>query len=87
MNIKKVQSNCPLFPAKTTGTFPEGGDSGSIIVSPLGEFISLLTGWTNKGTGGSDTTYSTLFTVRVNVEAVLAEFLMQACPGMRFRSS
>jgi len=34
-----------------SGTFAKRGDSGSLIVSPLGEFVGLLTGGTNKGTG------------------------------------
>ena len=52
----------PILPhEKETGTFSKGGDSGSIIVSPKGEFISLLTGGTNKRTDGSDITYSTAF--------------------------
>ena len=36
-----------------SGTFSGGGDSGSIIVSATGEFVELLTGWTNSGTNGS----------------------------------
>ncbi|KAG9016342.1 hypothetical protein FRB90_003216 [Tulasnella sp. 427] len=44
-----------------SGTFSKGGDSGSIIVSTLGEFLALLTGGTNKGTDSSDITYGTLF--------------------------
>ena len=52
----------PILPhEKETGTFSKGGDSGSIIVSPKGEYISLLTGGTNKGADGSDITYSTVF--------------------------
>ncbi|KAJ3797639.1 hypothetical protein GGU11DRAFT_824353 [Lentinula aff. detonsa] len=43
------------------GTFSKGGDSGSLIVSTIGEFIALLTGGTNKGTNASDITYATLF--------------------------
>ena len=43
------------------GTFSKGGDSGSLIVSALGEFVALLTGGTNKGTDGSDVTFATLF--------------------------
>lgn len=35
------------------GTFSKGGDSGSLIVSALGEFVGLLTGGTNKGTDDS----------------------------------
>ncbi|KAI0262720.1 hypothetical protein BC834DRAFT_925125 [Gloeopeniophorella convolvens] len=45
-----------------SGTFSKGGDSGSLIVSALGEFVALLTGGTNKGTdAGSDITFATLF--------------------------
>lgn len=44
-----------------SGTFSKGGDSGSLIVSPLGEFVALLTSGTNKGTDGSDITFATLF--------------------------
>ncbi|KIO20961.1 hypothetical protein M407DRAFT_29405 [Tulasnella calospora MUT 4182] len=44
-----------------SGTFSNGGDSGSLIVSPVGEFVALLTGGTNKGRGGSDITFATLF--------------------------
>lgn len=44
-----------------SGTFSKGGDSGFLIVSALGEFVALLTGGTNKGTGGSDITFVTLF--------------------------
>ncbi|PIL25967.1 hypothetical protein GSI_11721 [Ganoderma sinense ZZ0214-1] len=44
-----------------SGTFSKGGDSGSLIVSPRGEFIALLTGGTNKGTDGSDITFATPF--------------------------
>ena len=44
-----------------SGTFSKGGDSGSLIVSTLGEFVALLTGGTNKGTAGSDITFATLF--------------------------
>jgi len=64
----------PIIPHENeTGTFSKGGDSGSTIVSPLGEFVSLLTGGTNKGTGGgSDITYSTMF--EWVWELVLAEF-------------
>ena len=43
------------------GTFSKGGDSGSIIISTIGEFVALLTGGTNKGTDSSDITYATLF--------------------------
>ncbi|KAJ3753137.1 hypothetical protein EV360DRAFT_88066 [Lentinula raphanica] len=46
---------------RDSGTFSKGGDSGSLIVSTLGEFLALLTGGTNKGTDGSDITYATLF--------------------------
>ncbi|CAE6530617.1 unnamed protein product [Rhizoctonia solani] len=63
----------PIIPHENeTGTFSKGGDSGSTIVSPHGEFVSLLTGGTNKGTGGSDITYSTMF--EWVWELVLAEF-------------
>lgn len=44
-----------------SGTFSKRGDSGSLIVSTIGEFIALLTGGTNKGTDASDITYATLF--------------------------
>ncbi|KAI0247604.1 hypothetical protein BJV78DRAFT_1380229 [Lactifluus subvellereus] len=44
-----------------SGTFSKGGDSGSLIVSSIGEFIALLTGGINKGTDASDITYATLF--------------------------
>ncbi|KIO20956.1 hypothetical protein M407DRAFT_10635 [Tulasnella calospora MUT 4182] len=44
-----------------SGTFSKGGDSGSLIVSPIGEFVALLTGGTNEGTDGSDITFATLF--------------------------
>ncbi|KAI9463715.1 hypothetical protein BJY52DRAFT_1184712 [Lactarius psammicola] len=43
------------------GTFSKGGDYGLTIISPKGDFISLLTGRTNKGTDGFDITYSTVF--------------------------
>jgi len=43
------------------GTFSKGGDSGSLIVDVRGRFVALLTGGTNKGTDGSDITYSTPF--------------------------
>ena len=43
------------------GTFSDGGDSGSLIVSPTGEFVALLTGGAGMGTGGSDITYATPF--------------------------
>ena len=52
----------PIIPHENeTGTFSKEGDSGSIIVSPRGEFISLLTSGTNMGSDGSDITYSTIF--------------------------
>jgi len=44
-----------------SGTFSKGGDSGSIIVSTLGEYVALLTGGSYKGTDASDITYGTLF--------------------------
>ncbi|KAM5533614.1 hypothetical protein V8D89_012727 [Ganoderma adspersum] len=44
-----------------SGTFSKGGDSGSLIVSPQGEFVALLTGGTNNGTDGFDITFATLF--------------------------
>ncbi|CAL1713291.1 unnamed protein product [Somion occarium] len=44
-----------------SGTFSKGGDSGSLIVSAVGEYVALLTGGTNKGTDGSDITFATLF--------------------------
>ena len=44
-----------------SGTFSKGGDSGSLIVSSIGEYCALLTGGTNKGTDSSDITYATLF--------------------------
>lgn len=43
------------------GTFSKGGDSGSLIVSSLGEFLALLTGGAYTGTNSSDITYATLF--------------------------
>lgn len=46
---------------RDSGTFSKGGDSGSLIVSTIGEFLALLTGGTNKGTDASDITYATLF--------------------------
>ncbi|EIW74087.1 hypothetical protein CONPUDRAFT_160466 [Coniophora puteana RWD-64-598 SS2] len=59
-NLESIE--LPILPhEKEAGTFSKGGDSGSIIVSPKGEFISLLTGGSNKGTDGSDITYSTVF--------------------------
>ncbi|KAH9047158.1 hypothetical protein EDB84DRAFT_1264204 [Lactarius hengduanensis] len=52
----------PIFSHEhDSGTFSKRGDSGSLIVSPLGEFVALLTGGTNKGTGGSDITFATPF--------------------------
>jgi len=45
----------------SSGTFSKGGDSGSLIVSPCGQFVGLLTSGTNKGTDGSDITFATLF--------------------------
>ena len=44
-----------------TSTFSKGGDSGSLIVSVTSEFVALLTGGTNKGTGGSDITFASPF--------------------------
>ncbi|KAI9430416.1 hypothetical protein H4582DRAFT_2086939 [Lactarius indigo] len=44
-----------------SGTFSKGGDSGSLIVSTHSEFVALLHGGTNKGTDGSDITFTTLF--------------------------
>ena len=70
-NLESIE--LPIIPHENeTGTFSKGGDSGSTIVSPLGEFVSLLTGGTNKGTDGSDITYSTMF--EWVWELVLAEF-------------
>ncbi|KEP49280.1 hypothetical protein V565_103710 [Rhizoctonia solani 123E] len=70
-NLESIE--LPIIPHENeTGTFSKGGDSGSTIVSPHGEFVSLLTGGTNKGTGGSDITYSTMF--EWVWELVLAEF-------------
>lgn len=46
---------------RDSGTFSKDGDSGSLIVSTVGEFVALLTGGTNKGTDSSDITYATLF--------------------------
>ncbi|KAG5641435.1 hypothetical protein DXG03_005227 [Asterophora parasitica] len=43
-----------------SGTF-KGGDSGSLIVSSLSQFVGLLTSRTNKGTHGSNITFATLF--------------------------
>ena len=52
----------PILPHENeTGFFSKEGDSGSVIVSPSGEFVGLLTGGTNKGTDGADITYATLF--------------------------
>ncbi|EJT98039.1 hypothetical protein DACRYDRAFT_96687 [Dacryopinax primogenitus] len=59
-NMESIESPI-LSHENETSTFSKGGDSGSTIVSPKGEFISLLTGGTNKGTDGSDITYSTVF--------------------------
>jgi hypothetical protein len=39
--------------------FSRGGDSGALIVDALGQFVALLTGGTNKGTGSSDITFAT----------------------------
>ncbi|CAA7266696.1 unnamed protein product [Cyclocybe aegerita] len=59
-NLESIE--LPILPHENeTGTFSKGGDSGSTIVSPKGEYISLLTSGTNKGTDGSDITYSTPF--------------------------
>lgn len=70
-NLESIE--LPIIPHENeTSTFSKGGDSGSTIVSPLGEFVSLLTGGTNKGTDGSDITYSTMF--EWVWELVLAEF-------------
>ena len=44
-----------------TGPFSKVGDSGSLIVSALGQFVALLTSGTNKATDGSDITFATLF--------------------------
>ena len=41
--------------------FDTFSNSGSLIVSAIGEFVALLTGRTNKGTDGSDITFATLF--------------------------
>ncbi|KAF8550187.1 hypothetical protein OG21DRAFT_1487965 [Imleria badia] len=41
-----------------SGPFSKGGDSGSIIVNPLGKFIALITGGTGP-TNSSDITYAT----------------------------
>ena len=43
------------------GSFSKRGDSGSLIVSTMGEFIALLTGGAYSGTDSSDVTYATLF--------------------------
>ncbi|KAJ4481942.1 hypothetical protein J3R30DRAFT_2103130 [Lentinula aciculospora] len=43
------------------GTFSKGCDSGSLIVSALGEFVGLLTGGSNSETDGSDIIFATLF--------------------------
>ncbi|KAG8679141.1 hypothetical protein FRC08_017185 [Ceratobasidium sp. 394] len=40
------------------GPFSRGGDSGSIIVDPLGKFVALLTGGTGR-TGSPDITFGT----------------------------
>ena len=42
------------------GSFSKGGDSGSLVVSTMGEFIALLTGGAYSGTDSSDITYATL---------------------------
>ena len=42
-------------------TFSKGGDSGSLIVSTIGEYLGLLTGGTYSGTDSSDITYATPF--------------------------
>ncbi|KAL4253026.1 hypothetical protein ABKN59_002207 [Abortiporus biennis] len=69
-NLESIE--LPIIPHEETGMFSEGGDSGSIIVSPTGEFVSLLTGGTNKANGGPDITYSTMF--EWVWELVLGEF-------------
>ena len=43
------------------GSFSKDGDSGSLIVSTMGEFIALLTGGAYSGTDSSDITYATPF--------------------------
>lgn len=44
-----------------TGSFSRGGDSGSTIVTPIGEIVALLTGGPTSLTDSSDITYATLF--------------------------
>ena len=59
-NVESLE--VPIFSHEhDSGTFSKGGDSGSLIVSPVGEFVALLHGGTNKGTGGSDITFATPF--------------------------
>lgn len=43
------------------GTFSKRGDSGSIIVTPTGELVGLLTSGTCSGPKGSDITFATPF--------------------------
>lgn len=63
----------PIIPHENeTGTFSKGGDSGSVVVSPRGEYVSLLTSGSNTDADGSDITYSTVF--EWVWELVLAEF-------------
>jgi hypothetical protein len=68
-----------------SGTFSKGGDSRSLIVSALGEFVDLLTGGTNKGTNGSDITFATLF--EWVWELVLKEFSVPTCISTTLRPS
>jgi len=52
----------PILPHESAKkVFCMGGDSGSLVVSPTGEFVGLITGGVNNGTWGSDITYATLF--------------------------
>ncbi|KAH6906946.1 hypothetical protein BKA70DRAFT_1491731 [Coprinopsis sp. MPI-PUGE-AT-0042] len=48
---------------RETGTFARGGDSGSVIVSPNGELVALLTGGAvnSNGRGGADISFATPF--------------------------
>ncbi|KAH6906928.1 hypothetical protein BKA70DRAFT_382017 [Coprinopsis sp. MPI-PUGE-AT-0042] len=43
------------------GPFSKGGDSGSIIVSPGGDYVALLTGGTNTIADSADITFATPF--------------------------
>lgn len=62
-SIKNVESlEVPIYShTGAVGPFSRGGDSGSLIVSAVGEFVALLTGGANSGTDGSDITFATHF--------------------------